>query len=379
MTDKILTLARAALKSGRYPEEHKRTSRLYDANGTRWIELLDEEATLSGIILTMERGAEAGLAPLTALYNICWYNDRPCLWGDVALALIQSHAEYGGMDISYSGTEGEDDFTATCTISRAGKPDCVRSFSWGQARKAKLDKLEHYVGYGQRMLMIRARSWAMRDQFSDVLNGLSIAEEQQDVEYINSLPDTVRNAPAGDGMDEFTRAALAARGEAGKPDFNTLKKGAPIMTSMTFQTPVNLNGVDIPAGSTIDMASGLISPELKGRTDLVIEPKGDPDGRRRGPDIDPVRHNKMIEEAGLSDDFKIPVEKPKRVRKKQAPKTVIKPSTDPVIPDVDVDAKLREAEARQERRNNCLTCGGSGTVKDPATTDPLDTVLCPDC
>lgn len=42
-------------------------------------------------------------------------------------------------------------------------------------------------------------------------------------------------------------------------------------------------------------------------------------------------------------------------------------------------AKLAEAEERHQRRQDCETCGGTGTVPDPESEDPLDTMICPDC
>lgn len=44
-----------------------------------------------------------------------------------------------------------------------------------------LSKSGTWKTYPQRMLQMRARSWCLRDQFADLLCGLGVYEEQQDV------------------------------------------------------------------------------------------------------------------------------------------------------------------------------------------------------
>lgn len=45
----------------------------------------------------------------------------------------------------------------------------------------------------------------------------------------------------------------------------------------------------------------------------------------------------------------------------------------------DIEKALAEAEMRQQSSYDCETCNGRGTVPDPESCDPLDTMLCPDC
>lgn len=237
MTEQLLTLARHIVRSGRYPAQHKITSRFRDEFDQRKsIETLNEEATVASIYVTMLRGAECKLEPLHALYNIVWYNERPCLYGDVAWGLITANPSYAGSEFIVSGDEYSNDWEVTCIMRRntlVGTRETKSSFSWGDVKRAGLHSLNHYKAYPERMLFIRARTWAMRDLFADVLSGLSIAEEQQDIELLRDIkPDPIQMAEnnAAANMDEFTAAALKEKGDVENPKLDTLSPGAKIDT-----------------------------------------------------------------------------------------------------------------------------------------------------
>lgn len=132
------------------------------------------------VLVAVQMGGEVGLKPLQALQNIAVINGRPAIWGDAALALVKSHPECEDVLETLDGT-GEK-MIATCVIKREGKKDVIKTFSVDDAKRAKLwGKEGPWQTYPQRMLQMRARSWAMRDQFPDALKGLGIAEEVQDI------------------------------------------------------------------------------------------------------------------------------------------------------------------------------------------------------
>ena len=57
----------------------------------------------------------------------------------------------------------------------------VKTFSYEDAKRAGLwGKQGPWTQYPQRMAQMRARSWAVRDAFPDLLRGISVYEEQQD-------------------------------------------------------------------------------------------------------------------------------------------------------------------------------------------------------
>ncbi len=133
------------------------------------------EACFVGIMA----GAEVGLAPFQALQSIAVINGNPSLWGDGALALVQSSGLLVDMDEVWDA----DTLTATCSMTRKGRASVItRSFSMEDAKRAGLAGKDTYKSYPQRMCPMRARAWCMRDGFADVLKGLAIAEEVQDIE-----------------------------------------------------------------------------------------------------------------------------------------------------------------------------------------------------
>lgn len=121
-------------------------------------------------------GAELGLAPFQALQSIAVIGNNPAVWGDGALALIQASGLLEDIE------ETDDGHTATCKLVRKGKATpIIRDFSMDDAKKAGLvGKAGPWTQYPKRMRQMRARSWAMRDGFADVLKGLHIAEEVRD-------------------------------------------------------------------------------------------------------------------------------------------------------------------------------------------------------
>lgn len=132
------------------------------------------EACMAAIV----RGMEIGLAPMQALANIAVINGRASLWGDAIPALVQRAGHH--IDVEYEGSG--DNLTAVATLTRGdtGK-QVVRRFSIADAKRAGLlGKQGPWQQYPQRMIMHRARSWAVRDGAADALMGLQVAEETSD-------------------------------------------------------------------------------------------------------------------------------------------------------------------------------------------------------
>lgn len=141
------------------------------------------KAVTAKIMIGIMKGLEVGLPPITALSTIAVINNRPSIWGDGATALLQDSGRVEWMRERMEGRPLEDDWTAICEIKRKGQEEVyARTFSVADAKRGGLwGKKGPWVSYPQRMLQMRARSWAMRDGFADVLSGLSIAEEVQDI------------------------------------------------------------------------------------------------------------------------------------------------------------------------------------------------------
>jgi hypothetical protein len=136
-------------------------------------------------LLAIQHGAELGLSPMQSLQSIAVINGRPSIWGDAALAVVSASAvcEYVTEEIE-DGKDGEA-LVATCIAKRRGypKPTVVR-FTVADAKRAGLwGKGGPWTQYPRRMLQLRARGFALRDAFPDVLRGLVTAEEAQDYQH----------------------------------------------------------------------------------------------------------------------------------------------------------------------------------------------------
>jgi hypothetical protein len=105
--------------------------------------------------------------------------------------------------------DGEGDrVVATCTAQRRGYPAPITStFSVADAKAAGLwGKQGPWSQYPKRMLAMRARGFALRNAFADVLRGLVTAEEAQDYQQTGIEIVPARAAP----VPSVTVAALPA-------------------------------------------------------------------------------------------------------------------------------------------------------------------------
>jgi len=138
------------------------------------------------ILVAMMMGCELGLNPIQSLQNIAVINGRPCVWGDAMPALAQNHPQFGGIEESFDDAT----MTASCTVWRRGGPKQTRTFSQADAKLAGLwGKAGPWQQYPKRMLQMRARGFALRDQFADALAGLVTREEAED------MPDEIDVSP----------------------------------------------------------------------------------------------------------------------------------------------------------------------------------------
>ena len=167
----------------------------------------DYQRKPGNILVAMQRGAEIGLQPLQAMQNIAVINGRPSIWGDAMLALVRSS---GLLDFIREEVS-EDGQKATVTVKRKNEEPVVSEFSMEDAKKAGLSgKQGPWSQYPKRMMKLRARSYALRDVFPDVLKGMAIAEEEKDKEIdITPTVDT-QSAKANSGSSSL-KARMAKK------------------------------------------------------------------------------------------------------------------------------------------------------------------------
>jgi hypothetical protein len=136
----------------------------------------------ANIFLAVSAGASLGLAPFQAMQNIAVINGKPSIWGDALLAMVRNDKRCLSIKETIEG-EGTAR-TATCSVSRLapnGETEVITSsFTMGNAQKAGLLNRKPWQSYPDRMLQMRARGFALRDAFADVIGGLITAEEAED-------------------------------------------------------------------------------------------------------------------------------------------------------------------------------------------------------
>jgi hypothetical protein len=133
-------------------------------------------------LIRLQAGMELGLSPIWSLTNIMVTNGRPAVWGDALLGLVLARPECEDVIETSTGTFPNDDYTAVCEVRRKGREPVIRKFSVANARKAGIFNKNVHAVYPERMLQMRARSWACRDAFADALRGLGVVEELRDIE-----------------------------------------------------------------------------------------------------------------------------------------------------------------------------------------------------
>ena len=161
----------------------------------------DFQGKPGNVLVAIQWGMELGLKPLQAMQNIAVINGRPSLWGDAVLALVLASPVCEYIE------EWEEGGTAYCKVKRRGKPEDIQRFGDAEAKQAGLlGKQGPWTQYPQRMKKMRARSFAIRDNFADVLKGIPIAEEVGD--YPPEKDITPRATPA-----QVAQASLPAPAE----------------------------------------------------------------------------------------------------------------------------------------------------------------------
>ena len=176
--------------------------------------------TAEACCIAIQMGMEVGLTPMAALQNIAVINGRPALWGDAQLAVVRGgnaldrFAEEETNDLldptfralcledepdkrkalrlelakaQAKLDRTKDDYGFTVFVRRKGADGSFYRFTVADAKQAKLWQRRGrdgqdtpWVTHPARMLRFRARSFALRDSFGDMLRGFKNAEEVMD-------------------------------------------------------------------------------------------------------------------------------------------------------------------------------------------------------
>jgi hypothetical protein len=218
------------------------------------------------IFVALEMGMELGLPLMSALRNIAVINGRPAIWGDAALALVQST---GLLEDYEEHVDGEGDAMIGVVISkRRGRSKPIKTtFSVSDAKKVGLwGKQGPWSQYAPRMLKLRARGFNLRDNFPDVLQGLYTAEEAGDiptspVTQISAVPNPLNKLNAKLGQVNTDTGELTTP----EPATDTPSTPAPNETGESMTDPPQ------PAEVKVDVA---IPADADAFTLLVCETLG---------------------------------------------------------------------------------------------------------
>lgn len=218
-------------------------------------------------------GLEVGLRPVQAVNWIMIVNAKATIWGDGALALVRASGQLEPAHDVQERIEGEgDDRTAVCSTHRKGwaAPKETR-FSVADAKKAELWAKEGpWQTYPDRMLTMRARAWHLRDGYTDVLCGLGITEEEQDVPTVRQVgtakADVPQLPPGGPAtqvegipvVDEATLARIALYRPAWLRGLGIDPEGNPDAVQAAWRDKLAVYGVTSAKQLTPEQATELI-------------------------------------------------------------------------------------------------------------------------
>lgn len=167
------------------------------------------------ILLAVQLGHEVGLRPMQALQNIAVINGRPAVWGDALPGLCKASPVYEDLLETFEREDDPDFLVAVCVAKRHGSTPVTARFSVQDAKRAGLWTKPIWQNYPRRMLQMRARSFALRDAFPDVLKGLIAIEEARDLPPPAYHPS---DAPTIDAAPEPPAEAAPPLAEAPSPD-----------------------------------------------------------------------------------------------------------------------------------------------------------------
>jgi hypothetical protein len=205
----------------------------------------------ANVLLALMFGNELGVTPAQALQNVMIVNGRPALWGDLVMGLVEnSNLQEMWKDEFMEGFEGG---AVKFTTKRKGRDPVVRIFSMADAKLAKLtEKDGPWKQYPKRMLFHRARSWALRDAYPDVLKGVRYYEEEKD--FIDT---TATRDAGGEKVYEVPKEKVPGAPAAAAP--------APAPAAPSAAAPNDPEGKE----EVFRVTGGATSPEFDGECYVV--------------------------------------------------------------------------------------------------------------
>jgi hypothetical protein len=132
--------------------------------------------TQAKAMIVLAQGFELGISMMQAVSSIGVINGKPVLYGDTPLALVRRSGLLEYFEEREEGAWDNKDLLCSCIVKRKGDGAKVgRSFGYKKAQRANLvGKSGPWTTYPERMCQMRARAWALRDVFGDILSGITL-------------------------------------------------------------------------------------------------------------------------------------------------------------------------------------------------------------
>ena len=168
--------------------------------------MLPPKVTVPSAVVAVLAGVSIGLNPFEAVQSIAVIGGRPALFGDGLKALVQGSGLWESESVEWFKAKDGRRAAVRVTVRRKGVDSPITGeFSETLAKQAGLwGKPGPWTQYPERMLLARARAFAYRDGFADILKGVRSAEEESDILASEPAPVPVPAKP------RKTRRASAA-------------------------------------------------------------------------------------------------------------------------------------------------------------------------
>jgi len=129
------------------------------------------------VLIALEVACNLGIRPSLALQNMAVINSKPCIFGDLMLALCR-----GCPDWEYLQEEYVPEIKGyRCTAKRKNEPPSTEEFTEAMAKQAGLwGKTGPWSSYPRIMLKWRARTFVLRNVYPDILKGMISYQEAKD-------------------------------------------------------------------------------------------------------------------------------------------------------------------------------------------------------
>lgn len=238
------------------------------------------------IFVAIQQGAELGLRPMQSLQGIAVVNGRTTLYDKTARGIALKSGLVESLEDRFEGAN--DDLTAITTIKRKGVQNAfVGKFSVADAKKACLwGKAGPWTLYGKEMLAHKASSRALNAGFADVLIGLPVFEDVQDVPAAKrpeSNPTPIHDPLLEHNIieAEITPNGASIHVEATEPYDDHESSDADLSNPPTFEPPFDIeiepdeepSKPNILAETIIEKTNG--SLEVEGEIEQCWPPKND--------------------------------------------------------------------------------------------------------